>query len=391
MRKFLKVLISVFGVLLGLCFLLVAILAIGNLRLPQRSPVIESLSADDKIRLAEYLQFREQLGDTVWPGWGAANIPIILYNEEYAFLIGYPDPPDGWVKVPAGIERGTDWELVPDDAFMGESYYRQRLVDPDLTPEAFTVMVGDRWVSSMPTLDWFQISLMGQIRQDLPAFVRPIFPYRLFIGQLVSGSDQYISLSAHEAFHSYQGMMAPRKFAEAELVNQSADQYPWDEQSLQDDWQEELDVLADALRSTDRVQTIDLVRQFLDLRAARRQAASLSVELVAYEQNREWLEGLARYAELEIWRQASKGDYVPVPETSLLNDFKEYEAFEDRWSRELDQISRMVSDQGDGRFYYTGMAQAFLLDQLWPEWKLRAFDDNIWMDDLLIVVIQATQ
>jgi hypothetical protein len=383
MRNFRKILLTTLGILFGLCLLLVAALSIGNLRLSKCSPVIETLGHGDKIRLAEYLHLRKQLGEAVWPGWGTANIPVILYNEEYAFLMGYSDPPDGWVKVPTGIERGTAWELVPDDSFLGQPYYRQRLADPETTPEAFTVMVGDRWVSSMPTLDWLRISLVDHLREDLPPFIRPIFPYSLFTGQLVSGSDQYISLSAHEAFHSYQGMMTPGKFASAELINRYSDQYPWDDESLQADWQKELDTLAGALRSMDRAQTVELVRQFLTLRAARRARANLSPELIAFERNREWLEGLARYSELEIWKQASTSDYVPVPETESLVDFEGYADFENRWSRELSQMTRMATDDGDGRFYYTGMAQAVLLDRLLPDWKTHAFEEEVWLESLL--------
>ncbi|HET9587351.1 MAG TPA: hypothetical protein VFO91_01060, partial [Anaerolineales bacterium] len=205
----------------GACILLAAGLAISNLGLPDTSPVIETLSDADKIRLAEALNLRKQTGESVWPGWGRADIPAIVYNEEYTFIAGYADPPDGWVKVPAGLERGAAWQLVPGDSFLGEPYYRQRLTDPGVTPEAFTVMVGERWVSSMPTLDWFRIGLVHQISEDLPPFLRPVFPYRLFTGQLVSGSDHYISLSAHEAFHSLQGMTAPAKFAEAESASRS--------------------------------------------------------------------------------------------------------------------------------------------------------------------------
>ena len=85
--------------------MLTTISAVANLGLPQSSPTVETLSEADKIRLAETIHIREQLGNDVFPGWGQADIPAILYNEEYVFLIGFPDPPDGWVKVPAGIQR----------------------------------------------------------------------------------------------------------------------------------------------------------------------------------------------------------------------------------------------------------------------------------------------
>lgn len=392
MKKSRKYLLIATLSLTALCLLPVAALAVGNIGLPQGSPVIETLSEIDKIRLAETLHLRQSVGDAVWPGWAQADIPAIAYNESYAFLVGYPDPPDGWVKVTQGARRGGSWEVVPGDTFFGQPYYRQPLPDPDITPEAFTVLVGERWVSSLQTMDWARINLVQTIRQDLPSYVRPIFPYRLFIGQLLGGSDKYISLSAHEAFHAYQGMRAPEKLAVAEAANLEFEhQYPWDDPSLQADWQTELDLLADALQPADRTRTLELARRFLDVRAARRDSANLSPGLAAYEQQREWLEGLARYAELEIWRQAAAGSYTPLPEASALPDFEDYAGFETRRSQELDQMRRMAGDRGDGRFYYSGMAQAFLLDRLMPDWKERALAEGVWLEDLLAEAVQNTE
>jgi hypothetical protein len=368
--------------LMVVCVVLLAISALGNLTLPNRSASVEVLSAADKTRLAETRHLLRELGDTVWPGWGQTDLPMIVYNEEYAFLVGYPNPPDGWVKVPAGIQRGGGWEPVADDTFMGEQYYRQRLAG--ITPEAFTVMVGERWVCSLPAFDWMQISLTQNIRDDLPSFLQPVFPYRLFIRQLVSGDDQYISLNVHECFHAYQGRLAAEKLAAAENANiQYESQYPWENKALQSDWKTELELLADALQTTDQKQRLELVRRFLEVRAARRASAGLSPELVYYEQKREWREGLARYAELESWRMASANDYLPIPETGDLPRFDNYLLFERRWKNELAQISRMAGDDGDGRFYYSGMAQAYLLDGLMPEWKNQAFQEGIWLDSLL--------
>lgn len=369
--------------LMGICAVLSMVSAIRNSTLPEHSSIVERLNKNDKIRMAEALHLREWLGEAVFPGWGKADIPVILYNEEYAFLLGYSDPPGGWLKVPMGIERGRAWELVTGDSWIGQLYYRQRYSDPGVTPESFTVMVGDRWVASLATLDWMQIRLTHQIREDLPPALRPIFPYSLFIGQLVNGSDQYISMTLHEVFHSYQGMMTPQKLADAELITQYAEQYPWEDQALKSDWQDELDVLAKALRSTDSIRTAELAGQFLALRATRRESAGLSPDLIAFEQEREWLEGLARYVELEIWRQAAAGDYAPLSETRTLTDFQNYRGFERRWSRELDQLRRMANDSGDGRLYYTGMAQAYLLDRLMPDWKKDALQEGVWLEDLL--------
>jgi len=391
-QKVRKGLIIAFLSLIGVFFLLIAISAISNLGLPQSSAVVETLSEADKIRLAETTHLRQAVGNAVWPGWGTADIPAIAYNESYAFLVGYPQPPAGWVKVPAGLTRGGEWEIVPGDTFDNQPYYRQRLTDPNITPQAFTVRVGQRWVSSLQALEWAKISLIQPIRQDLPDFLRPFFPYRLFIGQLLSGSDGYISLSAHEAFHAYQGMEAPERFAAAENSSiRYENQYSWEDQSLKGDWQKELDLLTQALQTDDLTAFTNLTRQFLQLRAQRRESARLSPELVNYEQQREWLEGLARYAELEIWRLAATSDYFPISDTAKLTDFDHYAGFDTRWSQEVGQISRMAGNQGDGRFYYTGMAQAYLLDRLMPDWKQKAFAADISLEKLLMTASQGRQ
>ena len=384
MKRLIRFLLPAALVLVSLCLMLVLISAIINRGLPQQSEVIERLSNSDKTRLAELFHLRQTLGDSVWPGWGQAQIPIILHNEEYAFLIGYPQPPAGWIKVPAGTQLGGPWETVAEDQFLGAPYYRQLLLNANSTPQSFTVLVGEQWTASLETTDWMKISLVQPIRDDLPYLLRPIFPYRLYIGQLVSGSDQYISLIGHETFHAYEGMVAPDKLMAAELANNKYEsQYPWQDASLQADWQKELNLLSDALQTTSKDQAAQLAQRFLEQRKVRRENAGLSSNLIAYEMQREWEEGLARYTELEIWRQAATEDYTPIPETSSLVDFKQYKSFASRWSHEIQQITLMTGVEGDGRFYYTGMAQAFLLDRLMPNWKSKTFQDGIWLEDLL--------
>ena len=379
-----------FASLTGLCLLLVIASALSNLGMPSASPIIERLSEADKIRLAETAHLRQTLGSSVWAGWGEMDIPAIAYNESYAFLVGFTaHPPDGWIKVPANLRRGGPWEMAPGDDFQGQPYYRQSLPAPDQTPEAFTVRIGERWVSSMTTLDWMKIGLAQSIRVDLPSFLRPVFPYRLFTSQLLSGDDQYISLAAHEAFHAFQGQQAYEKFAAAERANaESEDRYPWQDQTLQAGWQAELDLLARLLKTTDPAESADIAAQFLEQRAARRQRAGLSPDLIAFEKQREWLEGLARYTELEIWRLASQGSYQPIPASAALPDFERYTAFERRWEQEIAQLPRMAAQEGEGRFYYTGMAQAVLLDRLAPGWKTRVFDEGVWLEDLLAQAIR---
>lgn len=374
--------------LLGLCLALTALAALSNFGLPRASARPETLGEAETTRQAELFHLRRAVGDAVWPGWGAAELAAIAYNESYAFLLGYPgQPPAGWVKAPAGTRLGAAWEAVAGESFAGQPSYRSPL-SPGIYPENFAVQVGERWVSSLQTREWMRIQLAETVRGDLPAFLRPVFPYRLFVGLLLGGDDKYISAAAHESFHAWQGLAAPEKFAAAETAARLDRRYPWDDEPLAADWKAELGLLAEILRSDDPAALSTQTQRFLELRAARRAAARLSPELVAYEQQREWLEGLARYAELETWRQGNQPGYRPLSAAAGLPDFDRYQGFAARWRQELDQMPRMYNDEGDGRFYYSGMAQAYLLDRLLPGWKARAFAEGVWLDTLLAEAVR---
>ena len=265
------------------------------------------------------------------------------------------------------------------------------LIDGYEARDPMVLRVGERWVASMPTMEWMEISLTDRFQQELPSFLAPIFPYPLVTGLFLRGSEGYISGVAHESFHAYQGTIAPDRLAAAErAVLASESGYPWTDLALQEAWQTELELLAGTVREETQAETAALVQQFLAQRALRRQSAGLDAALVDYERQREWLEGLARYVELEIWRQASLSQgYEPVAALSDDPDFSGYSTFERRWSQEIDQMARMADDEGDGRFYYSGMAQAVLLDRLMPGWKSRAMDEAVFLEDLLETALSA--
>lgn len=383
-KLFLRIIIFGAMGLALLCVAVVGISTLSNLNLPTHSQVTDHLSDLEKARLAEAIHLRQTLGDTVWPGWGRLDIPIIVYNEEYAFLVGYPNPPAGWVKMPQGEPRGGPWEAVPDDTFEDQVYYRQRLANPEITPENFTVRVGERWVATMETKEYMEINFYVQFRKQFPSILQPIFPYRLVWGLLMGETETYIGGLEHETFHAFQGSVVPSRLAEAEIANRSGNQYPWQDPTLDEDWQNELDLLVRAVRAQSNEETADLVRQFLALRDKRRATTGLNQDLVNYERQREWLEGLAKYAELSIGRLAgTTPGYTALPALTADPGFREYTTREQYWSGQIDEVRRTAGREGETRFYYSGMAQAVLLDRLLPDWKERIFNPEVMLEDLL--------
>lgn len=372
--------------LTGFCLVSLGFSALINVFIPRTSSDIESITSMDITYTLEVQHMREELGDQVFPGFQSVDIPTLLFNEENAFLFGIPDPETGWMKVPQEVARGGTWIKIPVlESYPNQTVFRTGYTS-DESPDAFTVRVGDTYVASLPTHAWFRISLMNQFRDELPAFLKPIFPYSLVASVFMPNSDTYLSLIQHESFHAFQANWATDRFNQAEWDGiRLADQYPWENQTSIDAWQEELDLLQAALKAQNVDEMRALAQQFLEQRNTRRKLVGLSASLIRYENQREWVEGMARYTELESWRVAGTKSYYQ-PLVNLQNDhkFKDYQTFSSRWSRELGQMSRMAEDEGDGRFYYSGMAQAYLLDQLNPSWKQTLFaDPSLNLEDLL--------
>lgn len=360
---------------------------LSNLGLPAQPEMVDRLSAVEKAHLAEVLHLRRALGNTVWPGWGQAPIPVIVHNGAYAFLVGYPEgelPPDGWMRVPDDKEQGGPWEMVPGEIFEGKPYYRQFLANAEEAPENFTVRVGDSWAATLWTRDYARVSFFSEFPGEVPRLLRPIVPYRLVWRLLLGDTETYIGALAHETFHAYQGMEAPQRLYAVELAAPVESRYPWDDEVAEAAWQAELDTLHRAVKASSDAETAHLAQEFLARRTERREASALSGEMVDFERQREWLEGLAKYAELSIQLEAALDeDYSPVPEIHNDPDFHGYRSRQRFWEQQVEEIRRLMGRSGAVRFYYSGFAQALLLDRLMPDWKVGVWDDDVWLEDLL--------
>jgi hypothetical protein len=364
----------------GLLAIVIAFSWLSNVGLPQNSASPDQLSEIEKARLAEALHLRETLGDATWPGWSQMDIPILVYNEEYAFLVGYPNPPDGWLKVSSMEQRGGAWEIVPNDTFEGQPYYRTPITDATKTPQSFTVLVGDRWVATFTTREYSQVSFYTDFRENLPPILSNVVPVRLVWSFLMGKTESYIAALEHESFHAWEGNTTLEKFTASEEMYSVEANYPYDD--MNEPWKQEMDALVNAAQAKTESEARDLARQFLELRAQRRQR--LTAEQVELEQLREWEEGLAKYAELEISRLAEEsGEYQPTESMAQDKGFKNYQGQQQFWRKQLEQAAGPVVLSGDTRFYYSGNAIAVVLDRLLPGWKTRALPGGENLDDLL--------
>jgi hypothetical protein len=302
---------------------------------------LSALTATDKAELAEALQLKKVIGDQIWPGFSDADIPIILFNDRHEFLVGAENP-------------GDPWEVVEGDDFLGRRYYRRAAKDP----QAFAVSIGAHWAGSMGTLDWMN----GKS------------PFKL-------SPDFHLASILHEVFHAYQADLAPARFAKALAVYKFESRYPYKDKEFADAWNSEGTALSEALRAADDAAARRSVRKFLQIRDARRERATFGPDLVAYESELEWLEGLAKFAEIRFYESAAlRAGEAPI--VSYRPGLPPYIGWD--FVRLEKQLGRQ---QGDLRFYLSGMAQARLLDRLSPAWKAEANLEKIDLEDLLRAVV----
>lgn len=356
-------------VLLALCGLAGLVSAISNRSLPIEPPAGERLADVDKARLAEALHLKQALGNAVWPAFGDADIPVLLWNRETSFLVGLDAAP-------------PDWQPVAGDTYLGKPYFRQSTDNP----QNFAVPVGDRLAASIATKSETDAFLVEQFRTMLPPVLNQVFPYRA----LIQPSEVQISTVLHEGFHVLQSQVAPEKLDAAEQINELGNAYWRADAAQEGSWKGEVALLVAALNATSPDETRSLARQFIEQRQARRAAQDLPDDLIRFEQLIEWEEGLSKYVELGSWQlAATMPDYTPLAELFIDPDFRNYDTFDQRWSQELSVMKRQARQEGVTRFYYTGAAQAFLLDRLAPGWQAQAMAPEVFLDDLLAAAVRS--
>jgi hypothetical protein len=289
-------------------------------------------------------------GDQVWPGWGTARIPLLIRSSEYDLLVGHPSPPEGF-------------DLLPNVTVADQPVYRYagHLVP---VPAATAWQVGDVWSVAVPTREEFQKAIDAQLGK----------------GVVQLDAVNYVRAIVHEAFHAFamttiQGDVPNfgTDVDEGEMIQRLTALPDLDQQHTA-----EGQALVNALQATDQPGTRDAAATFLKLRQARR--AKQNQMIAAYEQSTEWIEGLARYAEVALMLRANQATDNGIA----------YPAAAEIWQPFLDQLMNPAAspDGFRGRYYLLGAGQAFVLDRLLPDWKTRVLSEKIALEDLLQAAVK---
>ena len=195
--------------------------------------------------------------------------------------------------------------------------------------------------------------------------------------------EEAILLAIHESFHVFEGdkNRAGAKWRRENSMLISA--YPETDVRLSALFNLEGQLLLAALKAQDDKQLKKLLEQFLALRKLRQSA--MEARFVDFDKGAESNEGLAEYAGTKavmIGLRAAQQKQLNIP----FRFANERSFMEDKYAK-----LNAITETGKNprlRFYYTGSAQAFLLDRLLPDWKRRVQFESAALQDLLTEAVK---
>ena len=311
---------------------------------------LPSISATDRIRLAEAFRLADEIGNDVWPKWSKAPLAVLLVTPDYEFLIRHPKPSDDFAK------------LAYDPVLKSDVYYRKRTF-----PKTF--------LATFPAIKGSMIStiVVGQAENTW-----------------VKTSTPWVITLLHEHFHQLQDS-PPNFYADVGALNLAhGDQtgmwmlnyaFPYDRKEVQDQFALMSRLLADVIRSP-KAERTKKVRDYLEAR--RKFQSMISTDDYRYFSFQFWKEGIARYTEYQVARVAV-AKYRPSKEFVGLKD---YRSFADVAKTTYDGIFYQLLTQKLGEskrevVYSFGAAEGLLLDEVNPRWRRRYFKDKFDLVNLL--------
>lgn len=314
---------------------------------------LAQLTPADLTRAAEVERLLQDHANSVWASWGPQ--PLLLRSTQHEYLVAHPEPP-------APFRRAARLEIGPFPVFV---------MDGHLTPGPIATawQVGEVWSVAIPTRDVFQETIdriLGPnvVELDDPTYIRAVI---------------------HEAFHAFQlnTYEGPNGLPRAdETVNEREILERLTASATIDEWHTKQGrALARALMADGPSDTRMAARTFLELRAAWRVVAPEGTR--ALEQQIEWIEGLARYADTTLMIERDQAENKQATEFDL------YPSADEIWSEFLDQVRDPTTIAGGlrDRYYVLGAAQAFVLDRVSPGWRPRALPGGQTLEDLLIEAV----
>lgn len=334
------------------------------------------------VTLLEARNITETLGYDLFPGFDFHKIAVLFYRPDVQeVLVNFPHKPDGFREF-----KGRS-PLEGERIFFreGKTTFSIDAQNTATTIEGVPVLVVADTYSQMRS--HIRNALLNRSKDWTKDWLKNWG----FIGSPYAG----IIMILHEAFHTYQAKMAPKKGTN----ETSVERYPILDPVNNACIEMEGRILYDALLARDEYPKLEKIKQFVAVRTYRQ--GRLEEALRDYENLGEYDEGTAVYVEYKF---LSIGEKVsPVPEMYYQTGFYGYEGLsqrlEDKFYRMLAVTSMQKGSFGDRfgtmpvryRQYDMGASQALLLDYIMPKWKEKIFQNGVHLSGLLAEAVDLSE
>lgn len=277
----------------------------------------------------------------IWPGWDLRKTPLALYKGDGSFFLsGHPHPPKGGREVfwPAGTTGPVVLHLATGTA------------PQPAAGAASACFYNGVWTAVIP------LELVGETVEEALAFISLIWQEGFRAGVLSNGR------AMSPPFISYYPVNKPVNNALGNIEGR----------------------LLRFARRTPEDAINELALGFALIRRERR--AQLDDEIVSYEQETEYYDGLPAYVSALALQRLASETHDPCPAFLRMAGpdirAKASRHLDARFSA-LERVNRRGLWARRQRFQLTGMGLAFLLDRIMPSWKERAVSPGVTLDALL--------
>jgi hypothetical protein len=305
-----------------------------------------SMSDIDRIRVAEAYRLGDVLGDRVWKNWSKAPFAVLLVTPEYEFLLRHPKP-------------SSDFSIIRYDSLLKSNvYYRKR-----------TMQLNS--LATYPAVGGVSTIVVGQAENTQ-----------------AKTSTPWVVTLLHEHFHQLQDSQ-PNSYQEINALNLSrGDQtgmwmlnyaFPYDTPAVANQFMALTRSLATAVQAKSKSEFSRELKSYLAIRQQLQQM--LNQDDYNYFSFQLWKEGIARYTEYRIAREALKR-YTPTKPFRGLKDFTSFDdVSQSIMSRILNELSTLkLEEYKRVAFYPIGAAEGLLLDRTNPKWQKRYFTQKFYLE-----------
>ncbi|MEM9385547.1 MAG: hypothetical protein AAGA68_10835 [Pseudomonadota bacterium] len=309
-----------------------------------------ALRAKDRVRLAEAFALAAALAD-LWPGWDEVPFAVLLVTDEDEFLVRHPSPPAGEFQ-----------PLGHDPLLAGDVLHRP--ASGRFSPEI---------LATFPAFDSVNTVVVGT-------------PERTG-----KSSTQWVLTLLHERFHQWQ-FSGEGYFTAVEKLDLSGGddsgmwqlnyRFAYEDRRIAQALDRYRAVVAKAVVNAADGNPVDVAKTVVDARERLREA--MTPADYRYFDFQLWQEGVARYTELLVAREAAHR-HTPSEAFRKLADVVSYaQALTQLKAQLASELTRL--DLARHRrlvFYPLGAQEALLLDVLHPDWRKRYYAHKFSLGTLL--------